>query len=170
MKKFYLLFLVFLGCSSHKSQKEGPLLEREQIFLTSLVQREKLIPSHYRFTEENKSEHDAVLKGLIHYYPFADVKLVTEKMKVAKIQPSASEIEKYMKEENDSIVDQMTKLVTAFRLIPKEQLSQTQESMDRFGLQIRRRMENYKAPKKCFNKIDCSSNQICLEAGFCAIH
>lgn len=159
-----------MGCSSHQSPKDELLLEREQFFLASLAKRDKLIPSHYYFTEQNKTEHDAVLKGLIDYYPFADVKLVTESMKAARIQPSALEIEKYMKEENDSIVDQMTKLVTAFRLIPKEQLAKTQESMDRFSLQIRRRMENYQAPKKCFNKIDCSSNQICLEAGFCAAH
>lgn len=162
----YLLLIVFcLACSS--TPKEVKLLEKEQLFLTKLIKRDPLIPASYQLTD--LAEKDAVLKGIIHYYPFADAKIVTEQMIQKNIDPTPQNIEAAMKFENDNVIDQMNKLIEAFRVIPQEQMARTQESLDRFSLQIRRRQQSYTAPIKCFNEKDCPANHICLKAGFCSL-
>jgi hypothetical protein len=165
--KIIILLLLAMACST-TPKDEDLLLGKEKKFLQSIQKRARLLPVTYEFTQDNAYEQDAILKELIKYYPFADVKIVTAQMNENKIPSTANHIEDHMKAENDSIVEQMLKLIEAFRIIPKEQISKTQEALDRFSLEIRKREQTYKAPLKCFNEKDCQSGQSCLSAGFCA--
>ncbi len=164
--KFIILLIFVLSCSS-KPKEESLLLGREEAFLQKLENRTLLIPQSFDINSVSESERDLTLKGLINYYPFADVKLVTTKIQNQKLETSSQNIEKEMKAENDQIIKQMNDLIKAFRMIPPEQMNRTQESLNQFSLQIRRRQQTYESPTKCFNDRDCSGEMRCLTAGFC---
>lgn len=165
--KIFIPLLLAMACSS-TPKDEDLLLGKEKKFLLTIQKRAKLLPQTYEFTQTNVPEQDPILKALIKYYPFADVKIVTAQMNENKVPSGAQQIETYMKAENDAIVDQMIKLIDAFRIIPPEQMNKTQEALDRFSLEIRKRQQTYRSPIKCFNEKDCPSENMCLSAGFCA--
>ncbi len=168
--KILIILLILVGCSSSQNKEDLRPLAKEKKFLTHFNIRPVLLSQTYTFPKENSHEKDLVLKELINYYPFADVKTVIAKIKTVTSEPSPNLIETYMRHENNSISSQMIKFIDAFQTMTPEQLKTAQQHMDALSLQIRTREQKYKAPMKCFNDKDCSDSLRCVAEAFCAAH
>lgn len=166
--KYLIILLILMGCSSAQNKEELRPLALEKKFLIQFNTRPTLLSQTYTFPKEDNQEKDLVLKALIDYYPFADVKTVISQIKTVTTDPSPNLIETYMKNENTNLSVQMIKIIDAFQAMNPEQLKKAQAHMDALGLQIRTRQQKYKSPMMCFNDKDCANSLRCVAEAFCA--